>query len=203
MKTVYSLTLCSLLFLILSFGCNRTKPTPSPNADTDLTTTTGSVKDGPYSKNDEDGKLLEKGTIKNGVPEGKRTVYYPNGKVRTEELYVKGNYQGPFKEYFDNGKLMQEGQYDNNVMTGIWKTYYETGELKEEVTFSDNNENGPFKTYYKSGKVKWEGVYKDGDNEEGELKLYNEAGELIKKKDCVHGDCNTIFVKKGYEDVKD
>jgi len=87
-------------------------------------------------------------------------------------------------------------------MTGVWKTYYDTGELKEEVLFKDNNENGPFKKYYKSGKVKYEGVYKDGDHEDGELKLYSEEGELIKKQDCVRGDCNTIWVKKGYEDAK-
>lgn len=87
-------------------------------------------------------------------------------------------------------------------MTGVWKTYYETGELKEEVSFVDNNENGPFKEYHKNGKTKYEGTYKDGDHEEGEMKVYNEDGEIIKKLDCKKGICNTVWIKKGYEDVK-
>lgn len=201
MKTIY-LFVCSLfMMLLISGGCNQPKPAASDinknEADKPLNS-----KDGPYVKNDEDGHLMEKGVLKNGEQEGKRNVFFPNGKTRIEEMYVKGEYDGPFKEYFETGKLMQEGQYVKNSMTGIWKTYYDSGELKEEVLFKDNNENGPFKKYYKNGKIKWEGSYKDGDHEDGELKLYNEDGELIKKQDCVKGDCNTIWVKKGYEDAK-
>ncbi len=201
MKTVYLFAFSICMVFFLSIGCNQPKPTSS-----DVVKNEGdksiNAKDGPYVKNDEEGHLMEKGVLKNGQQEGKRTVFFPSGKVRIEEMYIKGEYDGPFKEYFDNGKLMQEGQYVKNSMTGIWKTYYETGELKEEVLFKDNNENGPFKKYYKSGKVKYEGVYKDGDHEDGELKLYSEEGELIKKQDCVKGDCSTIWVKKGYEDAK-
>lgn len=201
MKTVYLLISAIIFTLLLDTSCNQPKPAASDSANKESSKSIN-TKDGPYTKNDEEGHLMEKGLLKNGQQEGKRTVYFPSGKLRIEELYKNGEYEGTFKEYYESGKLMQEGQYVKNSMTGIWKTYYDTGELKEEVLFKDNNENGPFKKYHKNGKIKWEGVYKDGDHEEGELKLYNEDGELIKKQDCIKGDCNTIWVKKGYEDVK-
>lgn len=222
------MTLCSYNLLImkrfyllifgivsLAVGCKNNEP-PSTEVPVEVTEETQSADaeidssllhdtsrpDGVYSDKNEKGTIVEKGEIRNGVQVGKRTTYFDNGAVHTEENYVNGSYEGPFKEYKPNGKLFQEGQYSNNAMSGVWKTYYDTGELKEEVTFIENNENGPFKEYHKNGKVKYEGTYKNGDHEDGEMRVYNEDGELIKKLDCKAGDCNTIWIKKGYEDVK-
>ena len=80
-------------------------------------------------------------------------------------------------------------------MDGVWKRYYDTGELREEVNFVNNDENGPFREYYKNGNIKAEGTYINGPNEQGELKEYNEDGELIKIMSCTNGICNTIWVK--------
>lgn len=157
---------------------------------------------GPYTKTNKQGVIIEKGVFNNGQQDGIRFLYFENGKIKTEEPYKSGIFEGLFKEYSSNGKLYQEGTYHNNSMTGVWKTYYDTGELKEEVQFVDNNENGPFREYFKNGKVKYEGTYKGGDFEEGEMKVYSEDGILVKKLDCKKGKCNTVWVKKGYEDVK-
>ena len=61
--------------------------------------------------------------------------------------------------------------------------------------FVNNDENGPFREYYKNGNIKAEGTYINGPNEQGELKEYNEDGELIKIMSCTNGICNTIWVK--------
>jgi antitoxin component YwqK of YwqJK toxin-antitoxin module len=204
------LTLSILATILLLFSCKNNESTNTQSADSPAihedidTSLTRNItrSDGPYSEKNDKGVIVEKGEFKNGLQEGKRFLYFDNGAVKAEENYVKGNFEGPFKEFFENGKLFQQGQYVNNAMTGIWKTYYDTGELKEEVTFVENNENGPFKEYHKNGKVKYEGSYKDGDNEDGEMKVFNEDGELVKKLDCKKGKCTTIWVKKGYEDVK-
>ena len=98
--------------------------------------------------------------------------------------------------YFESGQIKQEGVYKNGETIGEWKGYYENGQLKEIVTYSKNLENGPFKEYYKNGKLKTEGTYRDGDNEDGLLKEYDETGTLIKKKECKMGVCNTIWSKE-------
>ena len=81
-------------------------------------------------------------------------------------------------------------------MQGIWKKYYESGKLMESVTMRDNEENGPFVEYWENGNLKAEGAYLDGDNEDGELKLYDEHGELEKTMQCERGMCYTTWKKE-------
>lgn len=50
-------------------------------------------------------------------------------------------------------------------------------------------ENGLFIEYYCNGKLVVEGVYKEGDYEYGELKIYNENGELFCMMLCDNGCC--------------
>jgi len=140
------------------------------------------------------GAIITKAFYKNGKLNGKRTIYHSSGKVEIEESYVNDELHGTYISYHDNGNLAQEANYDNGTMQGILKSYYKDGKLKEEVTMVDNNENGPFKEFYPNGQVKWEGQFLNGDNEFGELKNYNESGDLIKKMMCDSlGVCATTW----------
>lgn len=145
------------------------------------------------------GVLLERADYNNGKLNGKREMFYPNGNVEINENYLNDQLTGTYKSYFEDGTLSQEANYLNGMMEGLIKTYYPDGSLKEEVMMIANNENGPFKEYHKNGQVKWEGQYLNGDNEFGELKEYNEAGELIKKMTCDSmARCTTTWtIEKG------
>ena len=151
------------------------------------------LKEGKLEIYDSDGKILETAHYKNGQLNGLRTVFYENGQAQVVEQYENGIFKGLFKTFYENGALKLEGEYTNGMMNGKWKGYYDSGELKEIVTFVDNEENGPFVEYFKNGKTKTEGNYLDGDNEHGELKMYNEAGDLVRKMDCNKGVCRTIW----------
>ncbi len=176
-------------------------------------------------KRDESGKLTEKFTInkKTKKKEGQYFAFYPNGQKLEESFYINdslhgerklfyengqldnitthanGMFEGKYQKFNEAGKLLNEGQYVNNEMSGIWKKWYDTGELAEEVAFAANLENGPFKEYHKNGKLKAEGVYVDGDNEQGELKMYDENGELVKKMYCEFGICAETWSKENGE----
>ena len=104
-----------------------------------------------------------------------------------------GQFTGEYRLYHDNGELKQKGTYRNNAMTGPWETYYDNGQLKERVQFEGNMENGPFIEYHRNGKLAAEGAYKEGDYEHGELKIYNENGELIRSMLCDNGRCQTTW----------
>lgn len=152
-------------------------------------------KQGLYQRFYPSGNLAEEAYYDRDSLNGIRKFYYESGVLEQEQNYLSGIFQGPFRSYYINGNINVEGNYVNNVMDGVWKRYYDTGELREEVNFVNNDENGPFREYYKNGNIKAEGTYINGPNEQGELKEYNEDGELIKIMSCTNGICNTIWVK--------
>jgi len=155
------------------------------------------AKQGLFLRKDSLGRILEAANYVNDTLHGSRIIFYPEtGNRQIVENYEKGNFNGLYQVFHPNGKLEQEGQYINNVMDSVWVRYYDTGQLMEEVMFRDNEENGPFKEYHLNGNIKAEGTYREGDNEHGLLKLYNENGELVKTMNCKNGICKTIWKKE-------
>jgi len=152
-------------------------------------------KQGLYQRFYESGQLAEEAHYVRDTLDGARRFYFESGQLEREQHYLFGIFQGPFRSYYINGQLNAEGNYLNNEMDGVWKRYYDTGELMEEVTFVNNDENGPFRELYKNGKVKAEGSYINGPYEHGELKEYDEQGNLIRIMSCENGICNTTWKK--------
>ena len=140
-----------------------------------------------------DGTLVEAAHYVNDTLDGQRILFTETGDTSIVERYRMGAFAGPYRLYHPNGKLKQEGNYVDNKMTGVWKSYHDNGQLREEVLFENNLENGPFVEYHANGKLAAEGAYLDGDSEHGELKLYNEAGELIRTMNCDRGRCTTTW----------
>ena len=157
------------------------------------------ARDGLYQRYDEAGNLFEEASYVDDTLNGFRRLYYPDGQIQIEEQYAMGEFIGTYRSYHPNGQLDQEGTYIGNEMTGPWKRYYTNGQLMESVEFRNNDENGPFVEYYENGQLKAEGAYANGDNEQGELKLYNEAGELERRMNCENGVCRTVWKADGVE----
>ncbi len=157
------------------------------------------AKEGLFVKLDSRGNKLEEAHYQNDTLDGWRILYSETGDSSVAEFYKNGVFDGAYRVFHENGKLKLLGQYKNNQMVGVWKGYYDNGALKEEVTFKDNLENGPFVEYHPNGNLKAEGNYRDGDFEQGELKLYDEAGELIRRMECDKGVCRTMWKKEGVE----
>ena len=143
-----------------------------------------------------EGGKFEEAHYSNDQLDGKRTIYFSSGKLQIIEHYKAGAFEGPYQLFHENGQVQLEGNYVNNTMSGEWKGYYETGQLKEIVNFENNEENGPFIEYHENGNLKAEGTYLDGDNEHGELKLYDKSGALEKTMDCVKGVCRTSWTRE-------
>lgn len=151
---------------------------------------------GPYTKVDSSGVLLEKGVYEAGQLQGIRELYFPNGKVKVRERYTKGQMTDLYEYYFPNGQLQLQGDYVDGAMYGVWRKYNEAGKLLEEVMMVHNEEMGPFTEYYPDGKLQTQGTYLHGPNEDGILKLYDESGTLYKTMLCDSGTCVTTWQKK-------
>ena len=144
------------------------------------------------------GKLISKANYKEGIQSGKRVIFYDNGRPEIEENYAEGQLEGEYKVYYETGELKLIMIYKDNTIQGTVKKYYATGQLMEDVIFVDNEENGPFAEYWDNGNLKWEGAYRNGDNEFGELKKYNEEGILIRKLMCDSlAVCRTFWTLEG------
>jgi antitoxin component YwqK of YwqJK toxin-antitoxin module len=157
------------------------------------------TKQGSYKKTTLDGQLLEESYYENGKMQGEQRIY-DKGNLYSIAQFVDGELHGKYQTFYPDSPLNVEGEYVNNVMEGKWKRYYPNGDLMEIVNFKDNNENGPFVEFYPNGNLKAEGSYLNGDNEHGELFLYDINGILIKKMNCEEGICRTTWVKEGKED---
>lgn len=149
---------------------------------------------GQYQRYNQDGQLFETATYTHGLLDGSRTIYYPDGQVEIEEIYVSDKLHGTYKKFHQNGQLQLTANYEDNVMTGPSKSYYEDGTLKEEILFKNNEENGPFVEYHPNGQPHWKGTYAHGDNEVGDLLEFDTDGQLIKKMLCDDRSiCRTIW----------
>ncbi len=157
------------------------------------------AKHGEYTSFFPDGQIHEQRFYQDNLLDGESKVFFANGKLDYVENHKKAQYEGLYQKYFENGQLSNEGQYVNNEMSGMWKRWYENGQLREEVQFAANNENGPFKEFHENGKLKTEGTYINGDNEQGELLIYNEEGVLSEKMICEYGICATTWTAEGGE----
>lgn len=153
-------------------------------------------KEGAYIIKTADGVLVEESNYTADTLDGVRKLYNIDGKLETIETYKNGDFHGPTKTFYENGQIKFDGNYVDNILTGETKSYYQDGQLKEVVAFRDNLENGPFTEYHPNGKIKAKGTYLNGDSEHGELELFDENGELIKKMDCNKGVCRTIWTKE-------
>ncbi len=165
-------------------------------------------KEGTYKAYDDQGKLMEEANYKADKLDGTRTLYYENGAVQSTENYKDGEFAGEFISYDTAGNKSLVGNYVNNEMTGEWQRFYPNGQLMEKVMFEGNEENGPFIEYYADGKLKAEGTYKGGDQENGELLLYDKNGELERKMNCDLGRCVTTWrsealIKREAEEEKE
>ena len=95
---------------------------------------------------------------KDGMLDGQKITYYPNGKVTEEIQYVMGVKEGSNNYYAPDGVLLKKLQYRDNLLVGEAFYYDAYGNLSIEGSYKKGKKNGIWK-YYKDGKVVLEEKY--------------------------------------------
>ena len=152
------------------------------------------AKEGLYQRFSDTGNLLEEALYSNDTLNGERKYFYPNGTVESIEHYQKGIYHGKYQKFYESGSVQVEQEFVNGALEGLSIAYYPNGVVKEKVTLRNNEEDGPFTEYHENGALKAEGRYIPGEDlplEQGELREYDEAGQLVRIADCQSGICRT------------
>jgi antitoxin component YwqK of YwqJK toxin-antitoxin module len=123
-------------------------------------------------------KPQSKINYKDGVIDGKKTLYYDNGKMQEDSQYKNGKKTGLSKWFDQNNKLIAIYSYKDGNFNGANKTFYSNGNVQKEETYTNNVLDGPYQEFFQTGKKKVTGNYKDG-LKDGEWVTYDAHGQVV------------------------
>ena len=117
------------------------------------------------------GKLVSEGKMDGKDRVGEWVYYHKNSsQVMTREFYKNDKLDGLKQIFFPNGEVTEELIYVDGVLEGGAVQYGPSGTLILEVNYKNDKLHGPAK-YYSSGKLEQEGHYKNG-KKDGVWKIY-------------------------------
>ena len=124
-------------------------------------------------------------------------TFFADGNVVSRQNYVRGNREGKKIVYYDNGKIYEETTFENDIENGPYRMYHANGKVKIKVDYVDGNREGKIVHYYSDGKLETEGFYRNAV-ENGFWRYYDERGRVTKEVFFKNGK----IVLEG-EDIKD
>ncbi len=127
-----------------------------------------------YVKKDAQGKIVYAAT-------GKQTKYYKTGIVEGVQYFKDGIPHGKCEAYTTEGVLNKVFYYTDGKLNGPYTFYYPGGQVMHTGTFKNDLDYGPSKRYHANGKLFMEESYNEQGIQEGEVKIYDEQGILIKQ----------------------
>ncbi len=124
-----------------------------------------------------DGVLYLNCTMKDGKLDGKRTIWYKNGQIKSEVNYKNGMKEGKSRVWYENGQIKSETNYKDGAKVGKWAMWYENGQIKTEENRKFGKYYGKRTNWYKDGQIMSEENYKDGQRE-GKSRVWYENGQI-------------------------
>ena len=99
----------------------------------------------PFVSYHDNGRIKEKGMIKNKKREGEWSLYGKNGKLLRTSYYSNGEIVdktdsgliNPIKTYHENGFVKEYGILNDGKREGVWKIYTDDGKHKENITYDN------------------------------------------------------------------
>lgn len=129
-----------------------------------------------------DGKLLSEGTMRGRDKIGTWTFYAEeSNKPIIEETYKNGVLNGEKLLFYPDGSVTEKLMFVNGVQEGESFFYSPKGVVLKQLTFSNNKLNGPAVYRDANGNITMKGVYKDGQNYG--TWLYYKDGRVLFDKD--------------------
>lgn len=113
----------------------------------------------------------------NGVMEGMKTTYYPNGSVMVQCPMKAGARNGAERRYTMTGEIEAIIAYKDGAKNGLAQYFRADGSLEAEEEYKDNMLDGKVVTYSKEGLVSSECFYK-ASKKEGLCSEFDRSGRL-------------------------
>jgi len=130
------------------------------------------------------GQKREEINLKDGLADGRYTLWYRNGQKREEGNYKHGKKEGTWTAWHENGQKWWEETYKGDKKDGLATGWYENGQTRQERSFKEdklmvaevwklNGEkcavtnvedgNGIWVLYNDDGTERFRYTYKDGE----------------------------------------
>jgi antitoxin component YwqK of YwqJK toxin-antitoxin module len=148
-----------------------------------------------------DGSLNAKENFEGDLLSGICQYYYPSaqgGKIRSQEIYLKGVPSDSMVEYHSNGNLSKKGFYQNGTYEGVFYFFYPSGVKKRIGHYHEGRPDQIWEEYTEQGLLLYKIPFANG-KEEGGLETYDAKGQLVSKKTYHKGKFTgeTCLYKKG------
>ena len=187
---------CILIALILiSVSCSECDCADLTKKNGLWVTKAGEVFSGKCEKKDENGNVVLKMKIKNGLKHGYLTRYSFNGSLIFEAEYINGLPQGEYFQYFNDGRfksirLLHDSMYlyagwgadgglrivreetSDSIADGRTVVYNEKGKVQTLIQFRKGIKIGKFMTWHDNGNPEMLGQYQNGSSDGMWLKLF-------------------------------
>ncbi|MFT6865627.1 MAG: antitoxin component YwqK of YwqJK toxin-antitoxin module [Cyclobacteriaceae bacterium] len=108
---------------------------------------------GPYTSYFKNGKVYQKGTMKDGEYHGVYEEYYPTGDLYSTCNYTNGTLDGYYRSFFKNGQPELEGWYVDGEAEQLWKQYFPDGSKDQELYYISGDLNGWKKNFALGDKI--------------------------------------------------
>jgi len=151
-------------------------------------------KQGRWTKNYPNGKVMYDGFFKHDKPEGEFRRYYEEGALKSLLVFSNNGTEAKAVLYYLNGLTASSGNYINQLKEGKWKFYSFTVKdlLISEAEYKGDKLNGLMINYYPDGKVAEKIMY--GNNlKHGECLKYYPDGTLTLRTNYENGKINGRF----------
>jgi antitoxin component YwqK of YwqJK toxin-antitoxin module/Tfp pilus assembly protein PilF len=112
-----------------------------------------------------------------GAKNGQSIEYYLNGRKKAESTMKNGKPEGYTVSYYPNGNIQVEGWLSDGQPIGYWNYYDYFGRLTAKRYFVDGIINGYQTDYYPNGKVAYEKKYYHDVLED--LKQFDTSGKML------------------------
>ena len=166
------------------------------------------IKDGLYTSYFQNGKIFEKGIVKNHKHGNKWTRYFTNGNVEwieqlenktgltvwyydngqmSDSIYnINGKANGRIKNWYTNGQIKEISDWSSGIQNGIYESFYENGNRDQKGNWKKGVREGKIQSWYENGNIRGEGQYKDG-KKDGIWIWYDDSGKIEDKKNYADG----------------
>ena len=128
------------------------------------------------------GEIKSEVNYKDGKREGKTTTWYQSGEIQLEVNYKDGKKEGKFTSWYKNGQKKSEENHKDGKREFQSTSWYQNGQKRAEENYKDDKET----TWYQSGEIKSEAHYKNSKRQGKETTWY-ENGQKKSQNHYING----------------
>lgn len=117
-----------------------------------LVKSTGKPFSGIYKEYDDDARIVSEANVKEGLPDGVTTLYYPTGRTRETRNYINGLKDGTWLTWNEKGVKTAEANFKGGKKSGAWYVWDDEGVKRYDMFYQDGVKKGTWIIYDAGGR---------------------------------------------------